>query len=250
MRPCGVQHPWDLGCSWHFPGWNSSVSCWGARLYFDANSVFAMPLFLCAVLKAKENQGRQPVTWASVGTSFPLASPFLLLFFFPDSAGAWAVCLLHNRRGALPSSAPAGRHGLLFASEGSQKLGWVALTVGRESWRDCSLQPLPCDLEASWEHGTASGPQFALRARKKGGTGGTWLRRLHVGGPPSNLTGIQWLHQTALAHILSWPIGKAIKHESSGDLGAVHEDLLTFAGSHTMNVVIGLLKKENVITLH
>lgn len=245
MKPCGVQHPWEFGCSWYFAGWDCSVSCWGARLYFNINSV-VMHLFLCAVLKGKKNQGRQPVAWASVGTSFPLASRFLLFFSFSCSKGTWAVCLLHNSRGALPSSAPAERQGLLFASEGSQKLGWVALTVGCESWRDCSLQRLPYDLEASWDSmGLPLGHSLLCEWGKRG----TWLCRLHVGGPPQPHWNTMAAPDSACSHtvLAHWKSHKTWVVQGSQ---AVHEVFLTFAGSHTMNVVSSLLKKENVITLN
>lgn len=59
--------------------------------------------------------------------------------------------------------------GYYYASEGSQKSEWVSFTLGRESWHDCSVQLLPCDLEASWDSMglTASGLQFSLQVRKK-----------------------------------------------------------------------------------
>lgn len=91
--------------------------CWGVQLYFNINSV-VMHVLLCAVLKGKKNRGRQPVTWASVGTSFPLAFGF---FPTPDGREQFVFCTTGRR--ALLSSAPAERHGRLLCKQGQPEIG-------------------------------------------------------------------------------------------------------------------------------
>lgn len=53
----------------------------------------------CPTLEGEKSQGRHPVTWASVGTSFPLG-----LALPPGSRGTQVVCLVLERHEALPSS--------------------------------------------------------------------------------------------------------------------------------------------------
>lgn len=169
---------------------------------------------LCPVLK-----GRKPrASSCDMGVSRHLipSGPR----FSSGSRGAWAVCLLHERRGALPSSTqPRDMDYYLLASWPGQR----GQRVGGSQWDgsayvivlSASSKPLPCDLEASWD---SLAPPFDHSLPCERGKG-TW---------PCNsiyfitdfmwvvpLAGIQWLHQTPLTHILSCPIGKAIKHESS-----------------------------------
>lgn len=213
MKPCGVQHPWEFGCSWYFTGWDCSVSCWGARLYFNINSV-VMHLFVCAVLKGKKNQGRQPVAWASVGTSFPLASRFrLFFFFFPAPKGREQFVYCTTVVGLFQVQPQLRDEGYYLQVRAARSWG------GLHSQWDVSpgviVRSSVCPMiwrqaEIAWDCLWAT---VCFASEEKGGRGCAGFMWV----VPPNLTGIQWLHQTALAHILSWPIGKAIKHESSRD---------------------------------
>lgn len=186
--------------------------------------------------------------------------------FSSGSRGAWVVCLLHERCGTPPSwTQPREMDYYLLASwpgqwrqrvGDSQLAGSTCVIV-----LSPSSQPLSWDLVASWD---SMAPPFGHSLLCEQGKG-TW---------PCNsiyfitdfmwvvpLSGIQWLHQTLLTPILSCPIGKAIKPESSraprlcmmyfGFSGssriAFHLLVLDYKMEWNLSIFAGLVQKVNII---
>lgn len=183
MRDSAEQHPGGFGCFWYFTGYDCSVSRWGARLAFVSVSTlpWCTPSYVLYIKKGRKTKG--VILWQEHQQAPHSLWPSL---FFSSSGGAWVVCLLHDRHGALPSSAQPRDVGYYLRARAAGRRG--VFTVGREPLYDCSLQLLPCDLDASWDSmGLPFGRSLLCESEGRGRGRAAYLLHhwLHVGGPSS-----------------------------------------------------------------
>lgn len=160
-----------------------------------------------------ENQGCDPVTWASVGTSFPLG---LTLPPAPEGRKRFVFCLKDMGLcqvqpspktlatiSQLPDQNGEGREWGIHSGKGAGVIVFSASSLCSVIWRQAEIaEPRRLTTVYSVSEGRGRGHAAVFTSSP---TSCGWS--LHAE--------IQWLHQTPLTHILSCLIGKAIKPESS-----------------------------------
>lgn len=121
----------------------------------------------CPIFGDKK-QGRHPVTWASVGTSFPLG-----LTLPPAPEGRkWFVFCLKDMGLCQVQPCPETLTTIIQLPDQNREGREWGICSGTGGWCDCllRLKPLHCDLEASWDSRAPPFDHSLLCERGKG----TW----------------------------------------------------------------------------